>query len=271
MAQGVGDRYLQLFREFLENNYGVHYSTEKISTLEVKLNKLIAKNSIVSYKAYYGLIVDKKNTALLNQFLDETTTHTTNFFRENNHFNYIQKNLNVILNNNKRIIENNEIRVWSSACSSGEEPYTLGIVLKEIFPEDFNIKILATDISKKSVFAASKGIYRAEALENTVSKYYLTKYFIKQNENYGVAKEIKDLVTFRTFNLMDQFSFKKGFDIVFCRNVMIYFEPEVQADLVDKMYNVLVPGGLLFIGHSESLAFKEHKFKYIQPALYAKR
>jgi len=271
MLQVIGDKYLKLLSDFLEDNYGVHYSTQKTGTLEVKLNKLMAKNNIDSYKAYYELITGVNNVEQLTQFLDETTTHTTNFFRERHHFEYIQKNIQDILSSNRRIRGNKEIRVWSSACSTGEEPYTLGIVLKEILPEDFKIRILATDISKKSIMKASKGIYGKNGIEKDIGKYYLAKYFDKQGEDYCVNKEIKDLITFRTFNLMESFNFKKGFDIVFCRNVMIYFEPQIQANLTDKIYNELVHGGLLFTGHSESLAFREHKYKYVEPAIYLKK
>jgi chemotaxis protein methyltransferase CheR len=265
-----GEKQLKLFSKFLQENYGVNYPKEKADMLQTKLRKLMSRNNITSVDEYYELVSGQNAGDYLIQFLEEITTHTTNFFRENSHFDYIKRNLNNILSNNKRIVGNNEIRAWSVACSTGEEPYTLGMVLNESLPKDINIKILATDISRKSIVTAAKGIYTAESVEKEIGKYYIRKYFSNTNGMYQVESAIRELVTFRIFNLMEPFKFKRGFDIVFCRNVMIYFEPKVQAKLIDKLYDVLAPGGMLFIGHSEGMVYKEHKFKYIQPTVYIK-
>jgi chemotaxis protein methyltransferase CheR len=264
------DKHYQLFSKFLNENYGVNYHKEKADMLQTKIKKLMLRNNITSFDEYYELISGQDSFDYLTQFLEDVTTHTTNFFRENSHFDYLKKNLNNILYNNKRIMMNKEIRVWSAACSTGEEPYTLGMVLNESLPENINIKILATDISRKSIVTAAKGNYSAESVEKEMGKYYMRKYFTNTDGMYQVENLIKEQITFRIFNLMELFKFKKGFDIIFCRNVMIYFEPKIQTRLIDKIYDVLVPGGLLFIGHSEGLVYKEHKFKYIQPTVYLK-
>ena len=267
MQQYCREKHIRLFSQLLGDRYGIRISREKADMLKVKLQKLMARNNIVSYDEYYDLI--GSDSLYLTQFLDEITTHTTNFFRENSHFEYLQKNINNILDRNSAIRKNCEIRVWSAACSTGEEPYTLAMVLRESLPGGINIKILATDISRKVVASAAKGVYALE-IENEVGKYYIQNYFSRIDGVYQIADHIKNLVTFRIFNLMEPFPFKRNFDIIFCRNVMIYFEGHVQKRLVEKMYDVLAPEGLFFIGHSEGLVHKEHRFSFIQPSVYMK-
>jgi chemotaxis protein methyltransferase CheR len=143
------------------------------------------------------------------------------------------------------------------------------MVLSEILPEEIDIKILATDISRKAVSRAVRGEYAPE-IAGEVEKCYIQKYFTRGDGTYQVAARIRDLVTFRIFNLMEPFSFRRDFDLILCRNVMIYFDKETQKRLVQKMYDVLAPGGLFFIGHSEGLVHKEHKFRFIQPSVYVK-
>lgn len=269
MEQQFREKHIRLFSNFLEDNFGIHYTQIKADMLQVKIKKLMDRNNITSYDEYFAIISGNNPKDYLTQFLDEISTHTTNFFRENSHFDYIKDNLPYLLSINKRINSNSEIRAWSAACSTGQEPYTLAMVLKEKLPINIKIKILATDLSSKVIAAASKGEYPKEiGLE--MGKYYVNKYFEKKGDKYQITDELKKLVKFRIFNLMEPFIFKKGFDIIFCRNVMIYFEASVQASLVDKMYDALVPGGLLFIGYSEGLVYKEHKFKYVQPTVYMK-
>jgi len=145
----------------------------------------------------------------------------------------------------------------------------LAIVLTENLPEEVNVKILATDISSRALTAASRGAY-PQRIKDEVDGYYLTRYFERSDEGFKVVGPIRDMVTVRQFNLMDIFPFKNTFDMIFCRNVMIYFDLKVQQMLLDKFYNVTAPGGLLFLGHSESLINKTHRYKYIQPTIYMK-
>jgi len=141
------------------------------------------------------------------------------------------------------------------------------MVLKEYLPVGINPKILATDVSPKVIKEAHQAEYVLDN-EDLINAYFLGKYFVRNSYSYKIANDIKNLVTFRTFNLMNVFPFQDKFDIIFCRNVMIYFDTPTQEQLIKKFYDVLVPGGLLFIGHSESLTQKQYKFKYIQPTIY---
>lgn len=265
----LSDGLFLKYSSFIYDNYGIHITISKKDMLQAKLIKLVIRNKIDSYEEYFRILTQNKNREMLLEFSSEITINKTDFFRENNHFEFIKNNINLITEKNKRIIRNNEIRVWSAGCSTGEEPYTLGMVLKEHFIPGIDIKILATDLSKDVLRKAMGGVY-SQAIMNQVEKYYVLKYFEKEDLNWRAKSSLKNIITFRLFNLMDNFPFKKSFDIIFCRNVMIYFDNKVQQKLIDKFYDVLAPGGILFIGHSESLTGKNHKFKYIKPTIYMK-
>jgi len=263
----LSEKQFEKYEQLIYKHLGISYRQAKREMLLSKLNKLLRRTGVTSYDEYYDLLLNKSNNKIWDSFVDEITIHKTDFFREENHFEFIKNNLNTIFQNNPRITKNNEIRVWSSACSTGEEAYTIAMVLKECLPESINIKILGTDISNKVVSQAQRGIY--DLSELTVFNSYQThQYFDKIEGKHIVKPAIKELITFRTFNLMENFPFKNNFDIIFSRNVMIYFDNPTQEKLIKKYYNVLTSGGLLFIGHSESLTQKQYKFKYMHPTIY---
>lgn len=267
--QPTGDIHFEKFTALIYRNFGIYLSEAKKDMLYSKLNKLMQRNKISSYEDYYHLLAHDANGRYMVELADEITVNKTSFFRENSHFDYIRNNINSIISKNPKIIKSGEIRVWSSACSTGEEPYTVGMVLKECLPQGINIRILATDISKKVLLTAQRGVYPFSA-KNDVEHYYLKKYFIESSRGYEVSETVKSMVTFRQFNLMHSFPFKRPFDLIFCRNTMIYFDSAVRQTLLDKFYRALPPGGLLFIGHSESISCLKHNFKYVQPTIYLK-
>jgi len=256
------------FSKLAENKLGVILTEAKREMVQSKVDKLLSSAKLENYDEYYDLLLNSRN-GHWTEFVDEITIHKTNFFREDNHFNFIKNKIENILAYNPRIMNNLEIRVWSAGCSTGDEAYTIAMVLKECLPPGIDIKILATDISEKVVAEAQIAEYTLDS-EDLINAYYLTKYFTKKSNKYKVIQGIKNHVTFRVFNLMEDFPFKSGFDIIFCRNVMIYFNSKTQEELIRKFYNALVPGGFLFIGHSESLTQKQYKFKYLQPTIYLK-
>ena len=250
----------------IKEKLGIHLNESKRELVQSKISTLMRQAEIFCYDEYYSLILNSNN-GYWASFVDNVTIHKTNFFREENHFNFIRNKIENILKNNPRIFKNGEIRVWSAGCSTGDEVYTLGMVLKEYLSVGINIKLLATDISSGTVAEAKKGEYLLDN-EDLISPYFLGKYFTRNDRKYKVNQEIKNLVTFRAFNLMEPFPFRNSFDIIFCRNVMIYFNSANQKELIEKFYNALTSGGLLFIGHSESLSQIQYKFKYIQPTIY---
>lgn len=266
-------RYLDMFCEYLYKNMGIHIENNKRTLLAQKLVKLVNESGVNSLGEYYHFIVapsiTQRQKDLKNKFIDTVTVHKTNFFRENNHFEFLKRNIAQIIAESPNARTTKELRVWSSACSSGEEAYTLAMVLNEILPCDMRAKILATDISPQSIHAALSGVYNFGP-EDYISDYYINKYFNKTTEGWSISNEIKNFVTFRLFNLVEPFPFKNPFDIIFCRNVMIYFDREVQERLVNNFYSALGNNGLLFIGHSESLIQVQHNFSYYEPTIYKK-
>lgn len=264
----VPKEYYELFRELVYQKFGININESKRHGFEMKLSKLVEKSGM-DYREYYNKLKIENDKEQVVEFLNEITINKTDFFREINHFNYIKENINTILEYNPRIMMNKEIRVWSSACSTGEEPYSLAIILKEALPDDINIKILATDISHKVLKKAIEGKYSI-AIKSQIQQYHLQKYFLQDKETIIVKRELKDMVTFRSFNLKSHFPFKNHFDIIFCRNVMIYFDSEFQEKLINEFYNHTVKGGLLFVGHSESLSYLKHNYKYLKPTIYIK-
>lgn len=269
----IDPKYLDLFCEYLYKNMGIYVEDTKKLLLSQKLVKLMEEGGTTNSGEYYHFIVSpaisERQKELKNRFIDTVTVHKTNFFRENNHFEFIKKNINQIIDESPTARATKELRVWSSACSTGEEAYTLAMLFKEILPFDMKVKILATDISPQSIRRAIDGVYKFGP-EDNITNYYINKYFDNLGETWAISDEIKKFVTFRLFNLMDPFPFKNPFDIIFCRNVMIYFDREVQERLVDNFHKALSDTGLLFIGHSESLIQIKHNFSYHEPTIYKK-
>ncbi|MCL2773779.1 MAG: protein-glutamate O-methyltransferase CheR [Oscillospiraceae bacterium] len=255
---------------YIYDKLGIDVDEKKKETVTTKIVKLMRRHGMKTPDEYINYVTRTSDSEMMQEFFNEITTNTTEFFREVAHFDYIRSSINKIIDEIPRIKKDGEIRLWSAPCSSGEEPVTLAVVLKECLPHWINIKILATDISEKILYKAVKGVYTENECRG-ISNQYLLKYFDKnKNGFYEVNSDIKKVITYRLFNLMDDFNFAKGFDIIFCRNLMIYQNNEVQEKLVNKLYNQLVANGLFFIGHSESMLNKKHKFKYVQTAVYKK-
>ena len=269
MMQVFTEEQFLKFNRLIYENFGIHLGKEKKDALRTKLIKLMSSKELTSFDVYFDLLMHRGSQTELGELAEEITVHKTDFFRENNHFDFIKSKVEFLIQHDGRISKSNEIRVWSAGCSTGEEAYTLAIVLKECLPKRIHIKILATDISSKVLVHAKRGLYPSN-IKNEIHKYYLNSYFDKLANNYVVNESIKELITFRQFNLADPFPFKNTFDIVFCRNVMIYFDTAFQQLLLDKFYEIIAPRGMLFIGHSESLANKKNQFQYVQPTIYLK-
>lgn len=267
----IEPRYVDLFCEYLYKTMGIYIEDNKKNLLAQKISKLMCEGGVQSAGEYYHFIVSppisERQKELKNKFIDTITIHKTNFFRENNHFEFLQRNISDIVASSPSVKYSNEIRVWSAACSTGEEAYTLSMLFKEILPTGIHAKILATDISPDTIRKAMEGVYKFGP-EDNITNYYINKYFTKVPSGWAISNDVKNHITFRLFNLMDPFPFKNTFDIIFCRNVMIYFDRDVQERLVNNFYNVMSKNGFLFIGHSESLIQIKHQFTYHEPTVY---
>ena len=215
------------------------------------------------------ILANDKSGDELTALLDAIATNVTHFFREKSHFDFLVQHIN-------DIGDSGNLRLWSAGCSSGEEPYSMAIMLREhilnpLSPKPF---ILATDISTKILQRAIHGIYPMKSVEN-LDRVLLRKYFLKgKNTQHGVVrvkKELSDMVTFERLNFIEPFQFDRGFDVIFCRNVMIYFDNTTRQNIVRKFYEALNPGGYFIIGHSESLNGIQHTFQYVQPTIYRRK
>jgi chemotaxis protein methyltransferase CheR len=261
----------RLITEFIKEHSGIHLIDEKKTMLVGRLGSIVRDHNLNSFMAYYQLLKNDKDGKELSRLIDKITTNHTYFMRESEHFNYLTQE---VLPYMKMTIKNKDLRIWCAAASSGEEPYTLAILLADYFKNDalsWDKKLLATDLSLSVLEEAKSGIYTKEKL-SALPKIWVLNYFDKINAHqFQIKESIKNEVIYRRFNLLEsQFPFKKRFHIIFCRNVMIYFDHKTKAELLNKLYDVLEPGGYLFIGHSESISRETTKFIYIKPAVYRK-
>jgi chemotaxis protein methyltransferase CheR len=264
------DSEFREFTEYMKVNFGINLAEKKL-LIEGRLSNMIIKKGFNNFSDYLKFVFQDPSGNEISILINKITTNHTFFMREVDHFKCFGNTVLPYLEANSKT---KDLRIWSAGCSSGEEPYTLAMIMADYF-ENFkymwNTKILATDISQKVLDIAEKGIYSGEAV-NTLPKYWKQKYFNKiENENYQISEEIRNEIIYRNFNLMDDvFPFKKKFHVIFCRNVMIYFEPKTKMKLINKFYDMTETGGYLFIGHSESLNKNETKYRYVMPAVYRK-
>ncbi len=254
--------------DFIKINYGINLKAKKV-LIEGRLSNYLTAQGYASFTEYVDYIVSTKNSKDIEMMLNKLTTNHTFFMREENHFTFFKE---TILPYIEKTNKNNSLSIWSSGCSSGEEPYTLSVIMKEFFKSKsvkWDTRLLATDISQKALGKATLGVYTAESLKNFPES-WKKLYFTKQDNNYQVTDELRKNVVFRTFNLMDPIKFKTKFDVIFCRNVMIYFDKPTKAALIERFYDALKPGGYFLIGHSETVDRDESDFEYIMPATYRK-
>ena len=263
------DGEFELFRAHIKKRYGINLSDQKKSLVYSRLRSIIEARGLKTFKEYYDMILHDKDGELTKEFIGKITTNHTFFMREKEHFDYLMdKILPVVEEKHKNT---KDIRLWCAACSSGEEPYTLQMILQEYFANKpgWNTEILATDISNTVLNKAYRGIYPTDAVD-VVPENWRKKYFKKYDSNHLVAdKVLKDNITFARFNLIeDKFVFKKPFQVIFCRNVMIYFDAPTRNELVSKFYQVSEAGSYLFIGQSENISYSDTNYKYAMPAVY---
>lgn len=254
---------------------GISLGAGKKELVTARLTKRLNELRLPDFDSYMKHLQRDASGYELLQMIDVITTNVTSFFREANHFEFLKERVLPGYRNNSE-----KLRVWSAGCSSGEEPYSLAILIFEELGNVLlrDVKILATDISTHILSKAKEGVYDAQLVEG-VPKILLTKYFdrLKQPDEfnapsyyYKIKPEVRNIVRFARLNLMEEWPMKGPFKVIFCRNVMIYFDKQTQEKLIGKYYNLLETGGYLFTGHSENLASVSHSFKYVQPGVYLK-
>lgn len=267
----ITDNEYKQLTTYIQENYGIHLKDEKKVLLTGRLYGVLMQLGFSSFTEYYNYVVSDTKEEAAATLVNKITTNHTFFMREANHFAYFEEH---VLPNFIHTVRDKDLRIWSAGCSTGQEPYTLAMIINTLIGNEklwWDTKILATDISTQVLEEARKGIYSKDEVE-TLPAYWKMNYFRRVDQDkQSITDNIKNDVIFRKFNLMEEtFPFKRKFHVIFCRNVMIYFDSIARKELINRFYEALDYGGYLFIGHSESINREEAKFKYILPAVYRK-
>lgn len=250
---------------------GIRLHNGKQHLIKARLGKRMRYHGMESLSEYCEYLQQSADEEEITQVVDALTTNFTNFLREEDHFKFLVQHALPSLHSNG----DRRIRIWSAACSTGEEPYSIGLYLSEYYPTvaGWDWRILATDISTKVLSKARLAIYPAERL-SCLPREWLQRYFQKGQKSWEGHYRVKSVITgrvqFEQINLLGPISFSQAFSVIFCRNVMIYFDRPSQTHLVNQLSRYLVPGGFLMVGHAESLTGLSVSLKCLKPSIYQK-
>ena len=265
----INDRDFKRLVTFMKSNYGINLE-KKRQLITGRLSNPVTAKGFRSFTEYVDYILTDRHPGEIELLINKLTTNYTYFMRESAHFDFFR---DTILPYFEKTRKNKVLSIWSAGCSSGQEPYTLSMILKEYFAgkPGWDTRVLATDISQEVLSKAHQALYPEESIKD-IPPSWRSKYFRPTDSPgvYTVSDEIKNNVIFRTFNLMDPIKFKLKFDVIFCRNVMIYFDQATKDALVNRFYDATVNGGYLLIGHSEGLNKAATDYTYLMPATYRK-
>jgi chemotaxis protein methyltransferase CheR len=249
--------------------FGIHLKPERRSFVAGRLHPLLTEGGFASVRQYLEYLKADATGHALSDLANRITTSHTSFFRELPHFDFLTEY--ALPETVRRKGADRDLRIWSAACASGEEAYALSMTLHKFFGREYGswlAGLLATDISTTALSAAKDGVYKARSMQ-TVPPEMKVFFDTLPHGDVRVVEAIRHDVTYRRFNLINPvYPFKKPFDIVFCRNVMIYFDEQVRENLLLRMHRCLVPGGYLFVGHSEGFGDRRDDFKLLAPAVY---
>jgi len=254
---------------------GINLHKDKKELIRARVSKRFRLGNFKTFSEYIKYVLEDKTGKEFSILIDSLSTNLTGFFREPQHFDFVRSEFLPLLLERKKKKRNLKIRAWSAGCSSGEEAYSLAMILLEATQgtNQWNVRVLANDISTTMLEAAQKGIYEKERVEPVPSllrQKYMIPHHKGNHEVFEVNQILRDTVTFKHMNLVKHWEISEALDFIFCRNVMIYFDKHTRAHLVNRFYDLLDSGGVLFTGHSESLIGIDHKFSYVKPTIYVK-
>lgn len=259
----------EFIRDMVGERTGIVLSDHKENMVYGRLTRRIRQLRLSSFREYINLLSQDEGDELI-EFTNALTTNLTAFFREPHHFEYLAKTVVPLLLSKRN---NRRLRIWSAGCSTGEEPYTLAMVLMESIQNigSWDVKILATDLDSNVVAKGKSGIYSADRITG-ITKSRQSKWFRhdKASGQVMVNDALKDIITFKQLNLLHQWPMNGPFDIIFCRNVIIYFNKDTQGKLFDRYASILAPDGYLFVGHSETLHKVTDRFRLLGKTIYAR-
>ncbi len=268
------DEEFRLISRLVYEKCGINLGEQKRFLVVERLQKVLRQGGFSSFKEYYYYVVQDTTGQALLTLMDRISTNHTFFFREKDHFDLLTAE--ILPNIWQKVPETRQnLRLWSAGCSSGEEAYSLAITISEYMgPKTVSLDhlgILATDISMTALAKASRGVYSAAEIAQ-IAPDLKRRYFVRSEDGeWAINQALKKIILFRRLNLMrEAYPFKGKFHIIFCRNVMIYFDEPTRKALLERFYSYLEPEGYLFLGHSESLGRSSSLFRYIKPAIYQK-
>lgn len=269
------DKAFEQISAMVYDHCGINLHDGKKELVRSRLAKILRLKRLESFSAYMDYVARDTTGQAFSELIDSLSTNLTSFFREAIHFEFLSGQYLPELIAQRQNSGQRRLRAWSAGCSSGEEPYSIAITLLEALPNRsrWDVKLLATDISTRILKRAKEGLYEQERIEPVPpaqKNRYLTCRKQNGQKRFEVGPALRQIIAFKYLNLMEDWPFRGPFDFIFCRNVMIYFDKPTQQRLIDRFWQVLAPGGILFTGHSESLTGIRHNFRYIQPTIYRK-
>ncbi len=262
-------------KDLLYDRFGIALADHKKNLVIGRLRKLVSQRGFSSYAEFIESVKKDKSGSSLSELIDKMSTNHTFFFREAEHFKVFKETALPEIVADLEQKRSKDLRIWCAAASTGEEPYSILMTMMEYFKTSYvswDAGLLATDISSRVLANAEAGIYPSDSVMNIPAE--MRRKYLKQidSESWEFLAKVRREITFRRFNLMNtSFPFKKQFHVIFCRNVMIYFDKPTRHSLVQRMYDATAPGGYLFIGHSESIRAHDCPYEYVQPAVFRKR
>lgn len=271
MHRAMTEEEFQRIYRFIKSRYGISLDKKK-EIIQGRLDNYLSWNGYSGYTEYMRAVEGDLTGALERELVNMLTTNHTFFMREFEHFDYLRQKVLPQL----RIKEarRKDLCIWCGAASTGQEPYMLAMLLKDFFSleaDAWDTKVLATDVNTEVLLQAMRGVYDREHVESLPDGWKRRfMHPLNDGRQFEITQEIKDEVIFRQFNLMDDFPFKRKLHIVFLRNVMIYFDNETRKQLIQKVYDVMEPGGYLFVGRTETLDKNHCPFEMIQPSVFRK-
>lgn len=269
MSMKISDKDFNRLVKFMHSTYGIDLSKKRV-LIEGRLSNMLEEKGFNNYSDYLDSIFADKSGKEMVTLVNKLTTNHTYFMREPQHFEFMKE---VFLPYIEKTVVDKDVRIWCAASSSGEEPYTMAMTIDDYFGTrrvGWDLRILATDISQNALEKARRAVYSADAVQSLPTNWQ-RKYFTKNPDGtYTVIDRIRKEVIFKEFNLMDKIVYKKPFDLISCRNVMIYFDAPTKNALVERFYDCTKRGGYLFIGHAETVA-KTTRYSFVQPAIYHKK
>jgi chemotaxis protein methyltransferase CheR len=264
----------EFLRKVASDRTGIVISEDKFNMFYARLSRRVRELRLSSFKEYCDYLQEERADKETLELINAITTNQTAFFRENHHFEYLSQK--VIPELSRRNSNTGKIRIWSAGCSTGEEPYSISMVLHEsvLLEEDWDVGISASDVDSSALDRASRGVYPEERIVG-IKRRRLHRWFLKgkgvQQGMVCLKPEVRSLIVFSLLNLTEDWVLPEPMDVIFCRNVIIYFDKETKAKLIDRFANALKTGGYLFLGHSESLFQVTDRFELVGNTIYKKK